>query len=114
MLWYLHYVSELGFLLNTLQIMTKDRFTTFIPTSKTIAEAGSTTEVLLCLSASSKSAVDEIVTAAEAAGGKQDPTAIPGNDFMYGRSFEDLDGHVWELGFMDVNAMSKEQVADQK
>ena len=93
--------------------MTTERFTTFIPISKTIATARSTTEVLLCLNADSKSTVDETLSVAEAAGGKKDPTTIPGNDFMYGRSFEDLDGHIWELVFMDMDAASKEHIGNQ-
>jgi len=95
------------------QIMTMERFAGFMPASKTIAHSGSTTEVLLCLSVGSKSDVDDTVIAAEAAGGKKDPTIIAGNDFMYGRSFEDLDGHIWELGFMDMNVMSQEHGSDQ-
>jgi len=50
----------------------------------------------------SKQEVDDILERAGAAGGKRDPTAIPGTDFMYGRSFEDLDGHIFEICYMDM------------
>jgi len=71
--------------------MTHERFAGFCPTSNTIAP-NSTTEVLLCLSASSKADIDETVESAGKSGGKMDPTSFPENPGMYGRTFEDLDG----------------------
>lgn len=73
-------------------------------TSKKIADAHTTSEVLICLSAESREGVDALVGSAEAAGGKTDPT--PRQDFglMYGRSFEDPDGHIWEVVWMDAKA----------
>lgn len=71
-------------------------------TSKPIADAHSTSQMLLCLSAENSAAVDEMVAAAGAAGGKVDPG--PKQDMggmMYGRSFEDPDGHHWEVMWMD-------------
>ena len=65
-----------------------------------IAEPGHA-EVLTCLSASSREEVDAIVDAAVAAGGRQ-VRKEEYADYMYGRSYSDLDGHVWEIMWMDV------------
>ena len=65
-----------------------------------VAEAG-TLEVLTCLSAGSREEVDRVVDAAVAAGGRQVRKEEYG-DYMYGRSYADLDGHVWEIMWMDV------------
>jgi predicted lactoylglutathione lyase len=47
--------------------------------------------------------VDEVVLSATSAGGGLDPTPKQEfGTFMYGRSFEDLDGHIWEVMWMDV------------
>ncbi|MFX0539906.1 VOC family protein [Ornithinimicrobium sp. Y1847] len=67
----------------------------------TIAEQG-TSEVLLCLSVASREAVDELVERAIAAGGRAGRSEDHG--WMYGRSYVDLDGHVWEMLFMDEAA----------
>src|SRR3954466_9581574 len=72
-------------------ILSRDRFADF--TSKTIVDARSAVEALLCLSRESRAEVDAIVDAARAAGGKADPCPTQDYGFMYGRSFEDLDGH---------------------
>jgi predicted lactoylglutathione lyase len=71
-------------------------------TKKPIANAHETTEVLVCFSCESRAEVDELVQKALAAGGK---TPIPPQDhgFMYAHGFEDLDGHQWELFYMDPN-----------
>jgi predicted lactoylglutathione lyase len=74
-------------------------------TSKPIADAHQTSQVLLCLSAESTDAVDAMVSAAAAAGGKADvglkQEPVP---LMYGRDFEDPDGHGWEVMWMDPSA----------
>jgi predicted lactoylglutathione lyase len=72
-------------------------------TKKAIADATKTTEVLICLSCESRAEVDELVKKALAAGGTA-PNAPQDHGFMYGHGFEDLDGHVWELMWMDPNA----------
>ena len=82
-----------------------DRFRDF--TSKPIADAKKTTEVLVCLSEDSRSAVDATAAKAIAAGGKADPCPKQEYGFMYGRSFEDLDGHIFEVMWMDVEAAVK-------
>jgi uncharacterized protein len=76
-------------------------FQTF--TKKPIADASKSTEVLVCLSCESRAEVDELVRKALAAGGKA-PNAPQDHGFMYGHGFEDLDGHVWELVYMDPSA----------
>ena len=76
-------------------------FQTF--TSKPIADARATTEVLTCLSCESREEVDALVAKALAAGGRA-PNPKQDLGFMYGHGFEDLDGHVWELAYMDMSA----------
>ena len=51
--------------------------------------------------------VDAIVAKAGAAGGKAEPTPTQDHGFMYGSSFEDPDGHIWEVMWMDVEAAAK-------
>jgi uncharacterized protein len=78
-------------------LLTRERFADF--THNTIAEPG-TTEVLVSLSTDSREDVDRIVDAAiEAGATPPNPPADLG--FMYQRSFLDLDGHHWEIVFMD-------------
>lgn len=84
-------------------LLTHDKFLQF--TTKTIADARNTTEVLLALSEESRAGVDEITEKALAAGGRETRQAED-HGWMYGRSFEDPDGHVWEPMWMDVEAAS--------
>ncbi len=77
-------------------------FQTF--TSKAIADARTSTEVLLCLSCESRAQVDELVAKAVAAGGST-PTKAQDHGFMYQHGYQDLDGHVWELMYMEPGAM---------
>ena len=65
--------------------------------------ASKQTEVLVCLSCEDRAEVDGLVAKALAAGGKA-PRAPQDHGWMYGHGFEDLDGHMWELGYMDPNA----------
>ena len=81
-------------------LLSKPFYSTF--TDKPIADAHSTSQVLLCVSCDSAAEVDQLVEAAAANGGKADPG--PKQDMggmMYGRSFEDPDGHHWEPMWMD-------------
>jgi predicted lactoylglutathione lyase len=87
-------------------LLTHDFWKTF--TSKAIPDAHETAQVLLCLGQDSKDAVEGIVGKAVAAGGKADPTPKQDMGFMYGRSFEDPDGHIWENVFMDMSAVPAE------
>lgn len=72
-------------------------------TKKKIANAKEATEVLVCLSCDSRAEVDALVKKALAAGGTA-PNAPQDHGFMYSHGFEDLDGHVWELVWMDPAA----------
>jgi len=86
-------------------LLTHQKFSQFTP--KKIADAKGTTEVLICISADSKDGVDDMVGKAGAAGGRADPGPKQDYGFMYGRSFEDLDGHIWEVMWMDAEAAAK-------
>ena len=77
-------------------------FQTF--TKKTIADATKTVEVLVCLSCESRAEVDDFVNKALAAGGTT-PNPPIDHGFMYGHGFTDLDGHIWELAYMDMSAV---------
>lgn len=72
-------------------------FQTF--TDKTIADARTTSEVLVCFSCDSRDEVDALVDKAAAAGATT-PRAAQDLGFMYSRSFDDLDGHTWEFVHM--------------
>jgi len=69
-------------------------------TTKPIADARSQTEVITCLSADSRKAVDVMVDKALAAGASE-PQPARDYGFMYQRGFQDLDGHLWEIAHMD-------------
>ena len=88
-------------------LLTHDKFRQFTP--KKIADAKTSSEVLICISADSRDAVDDIVGKAKQAGGAADPSPQQDYGFMYGRSFEDPDGHIWEVMWMDVEAAGKAQ-----
>lgn len=77
-------------------------FQTFTP--KPISDASATTEVLLALSLDSRAAVDALVAKAVAAGATT-PTEPRDLGFMYSHGYADLDGHMWELFYMDMSAM---------
>jgi hypothetical protein len=85
-------------------LLTREHFQTFTP--KAVADATSTTEVLLCLSLDSRAAVDAIVEKAVRAGGKAHKEAQD-HGFMYGHGFEDLDGHIWEVVYLAPQAGSE-------
>jgi uncharacterized protein len=68
-------------------------------TSKAIADARATSEVLLCLSCASREEVDTLVGKAVAAGATT-PRPVQDLGFMYSHSFDDLDGHTWEFVYM--------------
>jgi predicted lactoylglutathione lyase len=78
-------------------LLTRDFFASFI--NKPVADAKTSTEVLVCLSCESRAEVDTLVAKAVAAGA-QVPRQPQDHGFMYGHGFEDLDGHIWELVYM--------------
>jgi predicted lactoylglutathione lyase len=85
-------------------LLTHDKFKQFTP--HPISDATKSTEVLICLSCENRAKVDEQVAKAVAAGGT---TYKKPQDygFMYGHGFQDLDGHIWELMWMDPSAVKK-------
>lgn len=84
-------------------LLVEEFYQTF--TKKKIVDTNTHNEVILCLSAGSREEVDEVVHEALAAGGK--PAGDPVEEGpMYGWSFEDLDGHQWELLYMDPTALT--------
>jgi predicted lactoylglutathione lyase len=82
-------------------LLTEPFFKTFI--DKPIVQAKEATEVLVCLSCESREEVDGLVAKAIAAGGHT-PRAAQDHGFMYAHAFEDLDGHIWELVWMNAEA----------
>lgn len=84
-------------------VLAHDFYRTF--TSKPVADAHATSQVLLCIGCESPAAVDAMVDAAARHGGKADPSPKKEiGEMMYGRSFEDPDGHHWEPMWMDMGA----------
>jgi uncharacterized protein len=85
-------------------LLTQAKFKEFTP--KPICDATKSTEVLVCLSREHRDAVDELVRKALAAGGT---TYAESKDygFMYQHGFQDPDGHIWELIYMDPKALQQ-------
>lgn len=73
-------------------------------TKKEIADATRTTEVLVALQVESRARVDALMEKALAAGAREQREPED-HGFMFGRAFEDPDGHIWEIFFMDVSQM---------
>ena len=88
-------------------LLTHAKWATF--TQKPIVDARRESEVMLALSCESRAAVDKLADAAGAAGGKADVNPKQDLGFMYGRSFEDVDGHIWEVFCMDMSQMPPSQ-----
>jgi predicted lactoylglutathione lyase len=85
-------------------LLVESRFKDF--TKKELADSTTQTEAILALSAESREDVDDLADNALEAGGSpaNDPMEM---DFMYGRSFYDPDGHLWEVFWMDPSAMEQ-------
>ncbi len=113
------FFTELGFTINeqfsddttasvviseTIVVMvhTKEKYSQF--TKKEIADSAKTSEVLIALSAESREKVDELVEKAVAAGGSVSGETQD-HGFMYGRAFDDPDGHTFEVVWMDPSAV---------
>jgi len=89
-------------------LLAESRFKDF--TKKQLADPTTSTEAILAFSAESRAQVDELADKALEAGGS------PANDpmdhgFMYGRSFDDPDGHLWEIMWMDPSAIEQQELA---
>lgn len=83
-------------------LLTHKRYSDF--TSRPIADTFKTSAALIALNADSKDDVNAMIASAAAAGGRADPNPPQDLGFMFGRSIEDPDGHVWECFWMDPKA----------
>jgi uncharacterized protein len=79
-------------------LLTHTKFAAFTP--RRIADATKETERLIALNRESRADVDALIEKALSAGGGE-PRAAQDHGFMYGRAFEDPDGHIWEVFWMD-------------
>ena len=95
--------DEISFML-----LAHDFYRGFAP-GKPIADAHAASGVLLCLSTDSRAEVDTLCDKAAAAGGRVDVGPVNDQPFMYGRSFEDPDGHHFEPMWMVVDAATAAQ-----
>jgi uncharacterized protein len=86
-------------------LLTHPKFASFTPNP--ITDARKSTEVLVCLGCETREEVDELVPKAVAAGGTtyNEPQD---HGFMYSHAFQDLDGHIWELVYMDPAAIRQD------
>jgi predicted lactoylglutathione lyase len=84
-------------------LLTRDRFADFVP-GGVVGDAASATTVINALSADSRAEADDLLARALASGGKPWQPAQD-HGFMYGTSFTDPDGHVWETMWMDQSAV---------
>lgn len=91
-------------------VLTHEKFRQF--TALPIADAHTSCQMLLCLSEESRDGVDRTTNAAAQSGGRADPNPQQDYGFMYGRSFADPDGHIWEVMYMDM-AAAQEAFAGQ-
>jgi uncharacterized protein len=116
------FFTKLGFTFNpqftdenaTCMIVGKDIFVMLLVekffktfTKKEISDTTKNTEAIVALSAQSREEVDQMMEKVLGAGGREarDPQD---HGWMYGRSFEDINGHLWEIFYMDEGAMKKE------
>lgn len=79
-------------------ILTQDYYRTF--TSRPIANARATSQMLLAMTVDDRAQVDALVAATSDSGGRADPNPGQDMDFMFSRTVEDPDGHVWEIVWM--------------
>jgi uncharacterized protein len=84
-------------------LITHDKWRVF--TGKAIPDSHQSSEVTLAISCDSRDTVDTMLDAAGANGGKSDVNPKQDHGFMYNRSFEDHDGHIWEAVWMDMSAV---------
>ena len=91
-------------------LLIEDFFAGFIP-GRQIADTSSSTEALIAVSADSRDAVDTMIRNAESAGGNEyrEPQD---HGWMYGRAFQDPDGHIWEVIYMDEVQLAAMQQDD--
>jgi uncharacterized protein len=91
-------------------LLVQDRFKDF--TKKDLVDSHTQTEAIVAVSAESREDVDQFADKALAAGGSKanEPMDM---GFMYGRSFQDPDGHLWEVVWMDPSTLEQSPVAEQ-
>jgi len=89
-------------------LLTRSYFQGFI--DRPVADPAAAAQVLLALPCEDRAAVDAIVAKAVAAGGKA-PRQARDYGFMYQHSFDDLDGHIWEVFYMDMDALPEDMKA---
>jgi predicted lactoylglutathione lyase len=102
----LQFTDETGTMMSfsdtiSVMLLTHDKFRQF--TTKRIADSHETVQMLLALSCDSREGVDDIFEKAIAAGGRE-ARDKEDHGWMYGRAFEDPDGHTWEPSWMDLEA----------
>ena len=83
-------------------LLTHDKYRIF--TSRPIADARATSSALIALTVDSRDEVNVTIHSAVAAGGQADPNPRQDHGFMFSRSVQDPDGHVWEIFWMDPAA----------
>jgi uncharacterized protein len=94
----------------TIQLLSRDFFGSF--STKPVADAHASCQVMLCLTRDSRAEVDALAAAAAKAGGKVDARAPMDGEFLYNREFEDPDGHVFEAAWVNPDmVMSRQQRA---
>src|SRR6476620_3489962 len=116
------FFTKLGFTFNpqftdengTCMIVGKDIFVMLLVekffktfTKKEISDTTKNTEAIVALSAQSREEVDQMMDKVLGAGGRE-ARDLQDHGWMYGRSFEDINGHLWEIFYMDESAMKKE------
>ena len=75
-------------------------------TKKEVCDTSKFTETIVALSVDSREKVDQLINKAIEAGGSE-PREKQDHGWMYGRSFEDIDGHLWEAFFMEESTIKK-------
>ncbi len=85
-------------------LLTHEKFKIFTP--RQICDATKYTEVIVCLSCENRAQVDAMVSKAVAAGGTT-YNQPQDHGFMYAHGFQDVDGHIWELVYMEPQAVQK-------
>jgi predicted lactoylglutathione lyase len=118
----IQFFTKLGFTFNpqftdenaTCMIVGKDIFVMLLVekffktfTKKEICDTAKNTEAILALTAESREKVDQMIGKVVEAGGEESREPQD-HGWMYGRAFHDIDGHLWEIIYMDESAMKKE------
>ncbi|MGI0037042.1 MAG: VOC family protein [Nitrososphaera sp.] len=86
-------------------LLVEKYFKTFI--IKEICDTSKDAEAIIALSLESREKVDQLMSRAIGAGGTE-PRKAQDHGWMYGRNFQDIDGHLWEVFWMDESAIKKQ------